>query len=210
MYELDDTDGAENTVYLDNEKDLETNGDALDIKHTTAAHMDTKLRTESSATAEVTDHEEGEEGDLPLPWYFKISWLLSDIITPVAPIVTVVFFGALWTGFPLDIFNINTHALNSVLVFLDQVISARPIRLLHVVAPIIYGFVYNIFNLIYWTFDHEEHLIYPGVIDWNTPGRTILNVFAIAFVLIPTTTFMWFLFYRFKLAIYTWRHGDSK
>lgn len=201
-FELEDSSGIQNASYRETEEDDESKVGVYSIQQIPELTVDIKPSSYSADTE--------EEEDANLPWYFQLSWLLSDIITPVAPIVTLIFFGALYTGFELDIFNINTHALNSVLVFLDQVISARPIRLLHVVAPIVFGIVYGIFNFIFWTSDHKEHLLYPGVIDWSDPGQTILNMSVLAFVLVPVMVVFWFLFYRLKLKIYAWRYRNRK
>ncbi|RUS88374.1 hypothetical protein EGW08_003886 [Elysia chlorotica] len=190
---MQDITGVENAAYTGAEDDT----------NDTSSNTDAKSGVESPASSDDQDAP-------PLAWYFKLSWLLSDIVTPVSPIVTLIFFTAMWSGGTLDIYNANTHAMNSVLVFLDQVISARPIRLLHVVAPIAYGLVYQSFNAVFWSFDHKEHVIYPGVIDWNMPGKTILNVCVIALILVPMSVFLWFLFYRLKLWIHAWRYEPVK
>ena len=147
--------------------------------------------------------------DGPLAWYFKLSWFLADIITPVAPIVTLIFFTALYQGGPVSLFNANVHIMNTVLVILDQYTTARPIRLLHIWAPMTFGLVYNVFNYVFWTFDHVEHVLYPGVLDWRTPGRTLVVMAIVSLVVIPSITFLWFLVYRMKLAIYAWRYRNK-
>ncbi|GFN88949.1 protein rolling stone-like [Plakobranchus ocellatus] len=142
---------------------------------------------------------ETKKSSQPLAWYFVVSWILSDIITPAAFVVSIVFFGALYRGGPLDVYNINTHALNSVFVSIDHLVCARPIKLLHIIAPLAFNAIYIVFNLVYWTFDRVEHVIYPGVIDWNEPGLSLRSIALMSFILFPLVMIFWFLLYRLKL-----------
>jgi hypothetical protein len=50
----------------------------------------------------------------------------------------------------LDSINIMTHALNAIVMFIDLLMVAYPIRLLHVVQPICLGVVYISFSVVYY------------------------------------------------------------
>ncbi|XP_059153805.1 uncharacterized protein LOC131939495 [Physella acuta] len=140
--------------------------------------------------------------------YFKISWCLSDVVSVSAPIVTIIFFCALYpqmkstTSGLLDIQNTNVHALNFVFVIIDHMISARPIRLLHCLSPLIYGAIYIVFSVIYWSFDKNRHIIYPGVLDWNKPGVAVPVALGLAVVAIPLLQLAYFGMYRAKCVIH--------
>lgn len=50
----------------------------------------------------------------------------------------------------VDAANVLTHAINSVLMFLDILIVSHPMRLYHVVQPMAFGLLYGVFSLIYY------------------------------------------------------------
>ncbi|XP_046568099.1 uncharacterized protein LOC124276516 [Haliotis rubra] len=136
-----------------------------------------------------------------LPWYSKISWILSNILSSFAIIVTAIFFGVLYTptaGISLE--DLNVHALNTVFIVVDNFISARPVRLLHVIYPVLYGIVYVLFSLIFWAVDHRN-VIYPIVLDWNNVGLTLGVTSGIVVLTFVLHSFQFGL-YRLKLFVY--------
>lgn len=54
---------------------------------------------------------------------------------------------------PVNVTNVLTHALNSVIMVFDILIVAYPLRLYHVIQPILFGISYGIFSYIYYLFD---------------------------------------------------------
>ncbi|GFN88950.1 protein rolling stone [Plakobranchus ocellatus] len=143
----------------------------------------------------------------PLAWYFKISWILSDIVTPSAPIVSIVYFGAIYRGGPLGVSSVNVHILNFVFVLIDQLVCARPVKLLHIVTPVAFSAIYTVFNLVYWLFDRVEHVLYRGVIDWNDPGLSLRSIAFMSFILLSLVIIFWFLLYRLKLWLFSKLYG---
>nr|KAI8733081.1 protein rolling stone-like [Biomphalaria glabrata] len=142
------------------------------------------------------------------PWYFKVSWCLSDIVSVTAPIVTIIFFTALYPSMKnkpavgLNLQDVNVHTLNLVFVVVDHVVSPRPIRLLHFVAPLIYGAIYIVFSVIYWSTDHVNNVVYKNVLDWNYPGISSGVAIGLAVVAIPLLQLSFFALYQLKCVIY--------
>ena len=147
--------------------------------------------------------------DVPLAWYFKLSWILGDISTPMAPIITILFFAGMYHGETLDVFHVNMFIMNTVLIIMDTNASARPIRLLHFVTPLLFWVVYVLFNYIFWTFDHTQHVLYPDLMDWNKPGHAIMVAILVGVIGIPLSMLVWFIVYRVKIAICDWRYKDK-
>ncbi|KAH9503744.1 hypothetical protein Btru_066536 [Bulinus truncatus] len=149
-----------------------------------------------------------EQMSLSTPLYFKISWCLSDIVSAMAPIVTIIFFVALYPlkknkpAAGLDIQDTNLHTLNLVFVVVDHLVSPRPVRLLHFAAPVIYGAAYVVFSAIYWATDHVNHVVYKNVLDWNTPGVAAGVTLGLALVAIPFMQLCFFLLYQLKCVIH--------
>lgn len=50
----------------------------------------------------------------------------------------------------LDLNNILTHACNSIFLVFDLMVTAIPVRLIHVVYPFIYELIYTLFTVIYY------------------------------------------------------------
>ena len=140
-------------------------------------------------------------------WYMKVTWFLADVIYVFAIIVTVVYFTALFpnigaTEGSFFIHDLNVHAFNTVQILIDIAIVARPVRLLHVLYPLLYGVIYVIFSIIYWSKDKENNVLYPNILDWNKPGTTILFMILLTLLGLPVLQLMLFGLYRLRLYIY--------
>lgn len=71
--------------------------------------------------------------------------------------------------------NINIHALPAVILFIDLMVTAIPIRFVHVVYTLLFGCVYLTFAAIYWASGGTDPLGRPyiyGILDFNHP-RTV-------------------------------------
>ncbi|KAK7482790.1 hypothetical protein BaRGS_00025956 [Batillaria attramentaria] len=134
-------------------------------------------------------------------WYLCVVWILYSAVSSFAVIVTVVYFAVLhdWTEV-IDVSNLQVHAFNSLLVFLEHSVSAIPYRLLHVVYPLLYGLLYLLFSLYYWTTDHRK-VVYP-ILDWNKPWIIAVCIISIGFVLLPLCHGFYFLLYKGRMALY--------
>lgn len=133
----------------------------------------------------------------------KLSWFLFSVATTAAVMVTVVFFAGVFPRlhmYHLSVIDINAHVMNTVLVILEFTISAFPVRLLHVVYVMCYGLAYVIFSVIYWAVDHSN-VMYPGVLDWNSPKTTAVVIVILTFVGIPLLQFILFGIYQLRLYI---------
>ena len=80
----------------------------------------------------------------------------------------------------------------------DQMFSSIPTRLLHIVYPFIYGFLYIVFSILFWADDHR-HVIYPHVLDWNAPGRSLTFILILSFLVLPLLQLLYFGIYKLRL-----------
>lgn len=137
------------------------------------------------------------------PWYVALIWIIFNSVSSAAIMVSIVFWGIL-VPFnaklgKLSLTNLQLHLFNSILLLIEQSLTAIPVHLLHAVYPITYGLIYLLFSLFYWVDDHS-HVMYE-ILDWNKPGPTIGYVFAVGFVIIPLLHLLIYLIYRLKLII---------
>ena len=141
--------------------------------------------------------------DDQVTWYMKITWVLADILYVFALVVTIVYFTALY---PLvgetNFIDINVHGINSVFVLLDAFLVARPVRLLHIVYPLIYGAIYVLFSTVYWSTNKEVNVLYPGVLDWNHPTQTAIVISGLCFIALPLLHMLHFGIYRLRLFMF--------
>ena len=137
----------------------------------------------------------------------KAVWVLFNVASCMCLIVTLLFWIFLWPtmsgsvgdfGFLL---NFQLHAVTSIIVVLEHIVSAVPIRLYHYLYSCIYGLIYVIFSLIYYATD--KAVIYPVLLDWGKPGFPIVVVCLTCFILGPLIQLFLFAIYKFKLFIYS-------
>ncbi|XP_055881420.1 protein rolling stone-like [Biomphalaria glabrata] len=139
----------------------------------------------------------------PVPWYYAIVWILLNAASVGAIMVSLVFWAILVPGSNLGQMtnsNIQLHLINSVLILIEHAVIAIPIRLLHVIYPLIYGVIYVFFSVFYWVDDHS-HVMYE-ILNWNNPGPTIGFVILIGFVIIPIIHILIYCLYRLKMNIF--------
>ena len=152
---------------------------------------------------EENQNNQGRPKQDNITWYMKISWVLFTISTVSAPVVTIMYFAAISPRlnrsipFPGDI---HAHAINSVIVLIEVLFSAIPIRILHSVYAIIFGLFYILFSVIYWAVDHRN-VLYHVLLDWNKPKNAVLITLGIS-ILAIFVTFILFLLYKLRLYIF--------
>ncbi|XP_067684328.1 uncharacterized protein [Haliotis asinina] len=94
---------------------------------------------------------------------------LSEIFTSIvfvhAPFVTIAYYISVCptddncSAYP----NISVHAVDTILVGFDSLVTVREIRWWSVVWPLLYGLIYTIFTLCMWLF--YDNVIYPDILD---------------------------------------------
>ena len=139
-----------------------------------------------------------------VPWYFKLVWVLMNMASAGAVMVTVVFFVFLWPQFDesgIDMMNLQLHGINSVIIIIEHLLTGLPVRLLHMIYPILYGLTYLIFSAIFYGAGNSEP-IYPKVLDWSHAGQTMLMVLLVGFVFIPLLQIIFYIIYKIRMCIF--------
>lgn len=141
-----------------------------------------------------------------MPTGFKFYWALHNIALITSFAVTIIYWSILHNDkIPLDAANILSHAMNSVIMFLDILIVAYPLRLYHVIQPIAFGVSFGIFSYIYYVCGgvnlHGHPFIY-NVLDWRKPEKASITVFGTLTLAIIVHIL---LFWIYKLRVYVQR-----
>ena len=195
-----------NSISLQNLQKTNENRNGVSNESISITTEDPKsLNNNLKSTTDLLDSQDGNT-----TWYMKLTWFLSTIVYVFGIIVTIVYFSALFPYIGVTkgfIHDLDVHAFNTLQIFIDMAIIARPLRLLHAIYPLIYGAIYLIFSVIYWSQDKKNNVLYPGVLDWNQPGRTGLNMGLLAVLGIPLLQLILFGIFRLRLYVYKRVYG---
>lgn len=150
-------------------------------------------------------HTDKEMKTSEMPMIFKIYWSIHNTSMILSLLITLMYWTVIHTPEkPLDTTNFFTHACNSIFMFIDFVIVAHPIRLMHVVWPLLAGTLYGLFTLIYYLAGGEDPDGYPFIypmMDWSKPGLVIPVVFGIMiFIVLLHTSVFWM--YRLRVFVF--------
>ncbi|KAA0191702.1 Protein rolling stone [Fasciolopsis buskii] len=134
-------------------------------------------------------------------------WFLYTISVNGMIVVSLVFWIALSSS-NLGVFSSQLgrlkHSLAAALVVLDLCLCAIPIRLIHVLYPVLVGIVYSLFSYVFWLSGIQGPLnvgqVYPGL-NWSLPRTAILTCLCVILFSFLMQIFLYLIYYaRVKLS----------
>lgn len=137
---------------------------------------------------------------------YPVYWLLNVVATPVAFTITVIYWSLIYNAehASLDAMNFLVHGVNSLLMLLDLLVVAHPVKIFHFLYPLALSLIYAIFTYVYFISGglskDGTRYIYP-IIKWDKPGTTTLVCLGVMVFLIVLHLFT---FGMFKLRIRTY------
>ena len=117
----------------------------------------------------------------PMSWFQKTLWVIYDIASVAAILVTISFWSLIYKTLnnQISVITIIIHAVNSFIIVADTMLSSVPVRLLHIVYPMLYTTTYALFTVLYWAYGGTSpsgtRYIYP-VTDYT--GRPVYSAVA--------------------------------
>ncbi|XP_017154088.1 protein rolling stone [Drosophila miranda] len=134
----------------------------------------------------------------------KIYWWLYNMTISLALIISTVYWvflhGKMNKPMRFPAISVITHGLNTVMMLIDFLVVAFPLRLLHVVYSMALAILFFVFTLIYHfcggTDEFGNPYVYP-ILDWNNPTRCLVTFVGI-FVLIMCYWLLLFGLYKLK------------
>ena len=120
-------------------------------------------------------------------------------------VVTIVYWGFVSKKFEekkqIDVFNIQRHVVNTVVILIDFSLVAIPVRLLHVVYCYTYGVVYTLATLIiYWI--KETPSVYT-FLNWHAkPSKAAFVAFIVAVATPSVSHSVFYFLFRMKLKLF--------
>lgn len=90
--------------------------------------------------------------DGQMPKIFKFYWSLHNVTLILSLMITLLYWGIVYDKDrdALDAVNLLTHGSNSIFMMIDLLIVSHPIRLMHVIQPVLFGLAYGFFTYIYY------------------------------------------------------------
>lgn len=168
----------------------------------------------SSSTSDAKSRSQWIKSHVPavILALIKISWLLYNQIVISAIVVTVGYFTYVfiteieteptWLS---EIGNYHRHGVNSLVAIVDIVLLAYPVRILHFVYTVAYGWLYALVTFLFWLQDPAKNIIYQEI-DYSRPLTIVacyIGLTALTFIL----QVVHFFAYRFKLFISSCKCG---
>lgn len=127
----------------------------------------------------------------------KVHWLLSNLSTVVSICISLAYWPS-YNGRDAGLNDVLTHAGNSIILFADTFLHARPPRYGHFIYPLSFGIIYLfIFSLLYQLFGglnrDFKNYIYPSL-DWKNNAKVaIINSLMFYVSLVIVHAFITFL-----------------
>lgn len=140
------------------------------------------------------------------PCHLRLSWFLYEIALTNSMVLSLLYWILVYDG-NFSNTKFNNNFLTTILLIIDCFITKYPIRLLHCIYPILFFFIYFIFNVIYCHIatvfpNMGYHYIYR-VLDWSHPLFPATGVVVVIVMIYPISHLFWFGLYQFRL--YLWR-----
>ena len=176
--------------------------------------------TSTSAHPELIEVSQGCCGieDDGTSWYQKIQWLLSTLGTVVALSVLVLYWAVIYDRDTAEVdgVNANTHLTNGLVAIFDIWFSGTPVRILHLVYPILYGVSFSVFSGIYFAAGGEDPFGNPYIYEQlnyeDNPGLAAGLCIAASLVLLPFIHLVLYVVYVLRVWCIRliWKHCCNK
>lgn len=138
---------------------------------------------------------------LPMAWFYEALWVIYNIASVAAVLVTLAFWSLLFSadnGIRFATFTF--HGVNSIVMIADTMLSSIPVRLFHVIYPMLYCVAYIMFTVIYWGAGGPNY-IYPQTDYTGRPVLAAVSQLCLFFIGIPLCQCIIFGFYRLRVWI---------
>ena len=140
---------------------------------------------------------------LPMAWFHEALWVIYNIASVAAILVTLSFWLLLFSADNgIGAITVIFHGVNSIVIVGDTMLSSIPVRLFHVIYPMLYCVVYIIFTVIYWAAVAPRY-IYPQTDYTGRPVLAAVSQLCLFFIGIPLCQSVMFGFYRLRVWIET-------
>lgn len=171
-----------------------------DTREKTEARDTTREKGRSREEVKVSINPLEVMQELPMSGYHQALWVIYNIAANTALLVT----GTNWdySGYKVDGLTVTTQILNTVFILLETLLGTVPVRLFHVIYPMLFTVVYVMFSVVYWAGNGTNTLGQPyiySVLDYSgNPTDSIGTILGFFFVGHPLTQLALFILFRVR------------
>ena len=135
----------------------------------------------------------------PMNWFHEAVWVIYNIAAVAAFLVTISYYT--FFGGEANAISLIFHAVNSFVMIGDTMLSSIPVRLFHVVYPMLYTTAYCMFTVIYWASGGAS--IYPITDYTGRPVFSAVTQLCMFFIVLPLCQILLFCFFCLRVWIKT-------
>lgn len=138
--------------------------------------------------------------ELPMSRYHEALWVIYNIAANTALLITATNLD--YSGFQVDGLIVTTQILNTVFILIETLLGTVPVRLFHVIYPMLFTVFYTMFTVVYWA-DHGSNTsgqpyIY-SVLDYSgNPTQSVGAILGFFFVGHPLAQLVLFIVFRVR------------
>ena len=128
----------------------------------------------------------------PMSWFHRALWVIYNIAAVAGILVTLSFWTLIYASFGLrgpSAISVIFHAVNSIVMVGDTMLSSVPVRLFHFIYPMLYSVAYIVFTVIYWacggTNSFGMPFIYPQTDYTGRPVYSAVSLVCLVLIALP-------------------------
>lgn len=156
---------------------------------------ESREKTDARNTTHVSINPLEVMQEIPMSHFHGTLWVIYNIAANTALLITVTDCD--YAGFQVDGLIVTTQILNTVFILVETLLGTVPVRLFHVIYPMLFSIVYVMFTVVYWASQGMNTLGQPYIysaLDYSGhPNRsigTILGIFFLGHLLAQVALFI--------------------
>ena len=139
----------------------------------------------------------------PMAWFHQALWVIYNIASVAAIMVTLSFWLLIFSASNgVRAVTVILHGVNSIVMVGDTMLSSIPVRLFHVIYPMLYFIFYIMFTVIRWAAIGQSY-IYPQTDYTGRPVLAAVSQLCLFFIGLPLCQVVVFGLYRLRVWIKT-------
>ncbi|XP_014680998.1 PREDICTED: protein rolling stone-like [Priapulus caudatus] len=147
-------------------------------------------------------------------WQHKLAWVLFNMAASLALAVTLGYWITDYNpSHVISADNLIKHGINAVVIIVDVVVVATPVRLLHIWQPAVFLTYYAIFTVVYWasggTNEAGAPYIYSTINYTDAPGSAVVYLLFGFLTSLPFTHVIVFVVYKLRVLLLTSRRSRA-
>ena len=138
--------------------------------------------------------------EIPMSRFHETLWVIYNIAANTALLITATDCD--YVGYQVDGLIVTTQILNTVFILLETLLGTVPVRLFHVIYPMLFSIAYVMFTVVYWASQGKNSLGQPfvySVLDYNGhPSKSVGTILGFVFLGHPLAQLALFIVFRVR------------